>query len=139
MASVDPDTVPFWGVSDSNIQWCEEDYAVTPYLAEFWNSLSSIPLFLWGLFGLYMYYQHGEKEKRCVLWFFERHKQSVMGEGYIHRGFRGQNPDMSIDFLLSEETRCNDCNILEASEPTEVWSILVGMLPVLSCSHVFGK
>jgi hypothetical protein len=36
-ASVIASTVtPFWGVSDSNVRWCESDYVVTPYVAEFW-------------------------------------------------------------------------------------------------------
>lgn len=24
---------PFWGPIDSNINWCEEDYVITPYIA----------------------------------------------------------------------------------------------------------
>ncbi|MES1912563.1 MAG: hypothetical protein MHM6MM_004818 [Cercozoa sp. M6MM] len=40
---------PLFGVSDSNVNWCEEDYAVTALLAEFWNTLSSLPMVLMGI------------------------------------------------------------------------------------------
>ncbi|MES1910137.1 MAG: hypothetical protein MHM6MM_002791 [Cercozoa sp. M6MM] len=40
---------PLFGVSDSNIDWCEEDYAVTPLVAEFWNTLSSLPMVFMGI------------------------------------------------------------------------------------------
>jgi len=30
----------------STVNWCEEDYAVTPFVAEFWNSLTGVFIFL---------------------------------------------------------------------------------------------
>jgi len=42
----------FWGPVDSNVNWCEADYAVTPYVAEFWNTLSSLWLCYFGVVGL---------------------------------------------------------------------------------------
>ena len=30
----------------SEIDWCETNYAVTPHVAEFWNTLSSLPMLL---------------------------------------------------------------------------------------------
>lgn len=35
--------VGFWGAPSSSINWCETDYAVTHYIAEFMNSMSNIP------------------------------------------------------------------------------------------------
>ena len=50
---------PFWGPVDANINWCEEDYAVTPYVAEFWNSLSSLVLIFFGAYGYHTCRRYG--------------------------------------------------------------------------------
>jgi dihydroceramidase len=33
----------FWGPITANYDWCEPNYLVTPYIAEFFNALSSLP------------------------------------------------------------------------------------------------
>ena len=42
----------FWGVPTASIDWCEQNYAVTPWVAEFWNTLSSLAMVVSGLVGL---------------------------------------------------------------------------------------
>ena len=44
----------YWGEKTNNIQppWCEADYEVTPYVAEFWNSLTSCTILVWGVYGI---------------------------------------------------------------------------------------
>jgi dihydroceramidase len=42
----------FWGIPTASIDWCEQNYAVTPYVAEFWNTLSSLAMVAAGLVGL---------------------------------------------------------------------------------------
>ena len=42
----------FWGVPTATIDWCEQNYAVTPFIAEFWNTLSSLTMVVAGLIGL---------------------------------------------------------------------------------------
>ena len=46
------DPVGFWGIPTASIDWCEQNYAVTPWVAEFWNTLSSLAIVAAGLAGL---------------------------------------------------------------------------------------
>jgi hypothetical protein len=41
-----------WGDKTANVNWCEADYAITIYVAEWWNTLSSFTMIFYGLFGL---------------------------------------------------------------------------------------
>jgi dihydroceramidase len=53
--------IGFWGPSTSSVDWCESNYEITEYMAEFNNTLSSLSLVLAGLLGLIM---HPWSEKR---------------------------------------------------------------------------
>jgi dihydroceramidase len=39
------------------VDWCEANYAVTPWVAEFWNTLSSLAIFAVGAFGLWTWWR----------------------------------------------------------------------------------
>ncbi|CVL04794.1 hypothetical protein FPRO06_04612 [Fusarium proliferatum] len=43
---------PFWGPQTSYLNFCEEDYVITRYIAEFINTLSSFTYVAYGLYGL---------------------------------------------------------------------------------------
>ena len=43
---------PFWGQPNSGVDWCEENYLHTHYVAEWWNFLSSVPMVVYGGFGV---------------------------------------------------------------------------------------
>jgi dihydroceramidase len=43
----------FWGVKTANTNWCESDYVVTHYIAEFGNTVSSLFVVIFGIYGLY--------------------------------------------------------------------------------------
>jgi dihydroceramidase len=43
----------FWGIPTASIDWCEQNYTITPFVAEFWNTLSSLAMVTAGLMGLF--------------------------------------------------------------------------------------
>jgi|AntRauMFilla1563_2_1112583.scaffolds.fasta_scaffold323578_1 hypothetical protein len=49
----------YWGPITSNYDWCEENYVWTQYIAEFFNTLSSIPVALAGVSFLRLTREHG--------------------------------------------------------------------------------
>jgi dihydroceramidase len=60
------DKIGYWSPSTSSIDWCERNYAVTSYIAEFWNCISSLTMCILSLIliirGLY-----NKIEKRFLL------------------------------------------------------------------------
>lgn len=46
-------TTPYWGAQTSYLNFCEEDYLVTRYIAEFINTLSSLSYIVYGIYGLW--------------------------------------------------------------------------------------
>lgn len=42
----------YWGPRTANTNWCEADYAVSHYVAEFWNSFSSLVIVAHGVYGI---------------------------------------------------------------------------------------
>lgn len=69
----EPDAPPggwYWGDIDANIDWCERNYDTTEYIAEFWNTISSIPIFLFALAGYIAGKRYAMAESRFSLAFF---------------------------------------------------------------------
>ncbi|GMH91760.1 hypothetical protein TrVE_jg2861 [Triparma verrucosa] len=56
----------FWGPTTSSIDWCERNYAVNGYIAEFWNTISNSAFIIVGLMGIFQAYRH-RYETRFVL------------------------------------------------------------------------
>lgn len=56
----------YWGAVSASIDWCERNYAISHYVAEFWNTVSGIPLLILSLFGFYLSVKDG-LEKRLAL------------------------------------------------------------------------
>lgn len=52
----------YWSPSTSSIDWCERNYVITPYIAEFWNCISSLVFcFLSGILFIHALYHRIER------------------------------------------------------------------------------
>eukprot|EP01083_Nonionella_stella_P258852 884255_1 len=63
------DVSGYWGDADASVDWCESNYQYSYYIAEFWNTLSSIPMFIFAIVGAILCYNYGVKEKRFFVSF----------------------------------------------------------------------
>lgn len=57
----------YWGPIDSNVDWCEPNYVYTQYVAEFFNTMSSIPISLFALLGIVYARRYASTEIRYTL------------------------------------------------------------------------
>ncbi|KAL4928771.1 ceramidase [Aspergillus undulatus] len=73
---------PFWGPQTSYLNFCEEDYVVTRYIAEFINTLSSLVYCAFGLYGLSQLRRRGQVTvSRCIPYF------GLIGVGVCSAGY----------------------------------------------------
>ncbi|KAL1933829.1 hypothetical protein VTP01DRAFT_7919 [Rhizomucor pusillus] len=47
----------YWGAVSSSVDWCEENYTHSKYIAEFWNTVSSLAMMVIGIAGLILHTQ----------------------------------------------------------------------------------
>ncbi|XP_054829254.1 alkaline ceramidase 3 isoform X2 [Eublepharis macularius] len=59
------DRAGYWGPPTGTLEWCEENYAVSYYVAEFWNTVSNLIFILPTIYGAIHSYNAG-LEKRYV-------------------------------------------------------------------------
>jgi dihydroceramidase len=45
----------FWGMPTSTVDWCEANYAVTPFICEFFNTISSLAMIVAGGLGAFVH------------------------------------------------------------------------------------
>jgi dihydroceramidase len=55
-----------YGNHTSTIDWCEENYTHTPYVAEFYNAFTNFPTVALGLYGAYAALQGGLKKRYAL-------------------------------------------------------------------------
>ncbi|KAL4696909.1 hypothetical protein H8959_002607 [Pygathrix nigripes] len=55
----------YWGPTTSTLDWCEENYSVTWYIAEFWNTVSNLIMIIPPMFGAIQSVRDG-LEKRYI-------------------------------------------------------------------------
>ncbi|KAI9591055.1 ceramidase [Syncephalis fuscata] len=68
MESLNATNHGYWGKRTANIEWCEENYAVCKYIAEFYNTTTNGLFILLALYGIYIA-QKLKLEKRFALTF----------------------------------------------------------------------
>ena len=64
-----PTAAYYHGPIDATMDWCESNYVVTPYIAEFFNTLSSLPMVVLGLVGVALERRYATGETRIALAF----------------------------------------------------------------------
>ncbi|CEP13290.1 hypothetical protein [Parasitella parasitica] len=47
----------YWGPVTSSVDWCEENYIHTHYIAEFWNTISSLAMVALGFLGVALHHK----------------------------------------------------------------------------------
>ncbi|KAG2178293.1 hypothetical protein INT44_001443 [Umbelopsis vinacea] len=68
MSTLSPDS-PFWGPVTSTIDWCEENYVVSRYIAEFFNTTTNLVFVFLSLYGIRNTYQN-DMPGRFILAYF---------------------------------------------------------------------
>jgi len=58
--------VGYWGKRTSALDWCEPNYTWSFYIAEFFNTITSLPAAFLAFYGLYLTYKYGY-DKRFIL------------------------------------------------------------------------
>ncbi|KAI8886995.1 alkaline phytoceramidase family protein [Backusella circina FSU 941] len=51
------DNVGYWGAVTSSVDWCEENYTHSYYIAEFWNTISSLAMVALGFLGVALHHK----------------------------------------------------------------------------------
>lgn len=57
----------YWGMPTSSIQWCEDNYSHSFYIAEWWNSWSNLPGMIIGLLAIIIGIRKGFKPVDTIL------------------------------------------------------------------------
>jgi len=55
-----------WGARTASIDWCEDNYTTTVWIAEFWNTVSNISMIIPPIYGLYNAYNQ-KLERRYMI------------------------------------------------------------------------
>ncbi|KAK1923357.1 ceramidase [Papiliotrema laurentii] len=84
----------FWGNHTSSIDWCETNYAVLPYVAEFVNTLSNLPSILLGLYGAIATVQGGVRSRYALCY---------LGLSFIGIGSTGFHASLKWEWQLLDE------------------------------------
>ncbi|KAJ2858724.1 hypothetical protein GGI22_003281, partial [Coemansia erecta] len=66
IAGAIPEVINYWGDATSTIDWCEENYVVCKYIAEFWNTSTNLVFFALALLGMYKVRTTGQENRFLI-------------------------------------------------------------------------
>ena len=46
------DVIGYWGPPSSTLNWCETNYEVSHYIAEFWNTFTNLGMIITAIYGI---------------------------------------------------------------------------------------
>lgn len=82
-------------------EWCERNYSTSPYFAEFWNALSSIPIFLFAVVGYVAAKRYAMAETRCdTLKLTRTESRRERASSSSRRGFHAASRGSLTNFFL---------------------------------------
>ncbi|KAI9365054.1 alkaline dihydroceramidase [Pilaira anomala] len=58
----------YWGPVTSTIDWCEENYTVSPYIAEFFNTITNLSFIFLCMFGIYNVFRNNASKTLIPLY-----------------------------------------------------------------------
>ena len=65
-AAAAPASPAFWAPQTASENWCEPDYQYSPYIVEWWNTLSSLPLVILSLVSLVVGLRNGYSRRHLL-------------------------------------------------------------------------
>ena len=60
------DIIGYWGKPTSTLDWCEKNYVVNYYMAEFWNTITNLSMIITPIYGLISAYQQGIERRYMI-------------------------------------------------------------------------
>lgn len=63
-------TIGFWGQPTATLDWCESNYEVTYFIAEFWNTLSNLFMIVPPIWSMIVAYKDGIERRYMLCYIF---------------------------------------------------------------------
>ena len=60
------DMMGYWGKPTSTLDWCEKNYVITHYVAEFWNTVTNLSMIIPPIYGMFVAYQQGIERRYLI-------------------------------------------------------------------------
>ncbi|ETO07542.1 hypothetical protein RFI_29850 [Reticulomyxa filosa] len=129
---------PYWGKVDSTVDWCEPNYVVSPYIAEFFNTVSHVPTPFYISAGIFYTWKLASKEWRFVCAFASVILVAI-GSIAFHATLRyvgqllDELPLMLTNYSLLYCVLC--CKASPTMSQSEKWKerIWIGLFCMLGC------
>ena len=60
------DIIGYWGKPTSTLDWCEKNYVISSYVAEFWNTITNLSMIITPIYGMIAAYQQGIERRYLI-------------------------------------------------------------------------